>query len=234
MYPRLATIRDVNELGIPAQALAMKSMAEKRRAITAASELFSARIRRRYSPPLALEIDAESFTVTSAAGEVSYAGTPRGHAADVKIEIVVGGVVSGGAVTVRVSKDDGLTGTWLPTQTLPADGKLTVDGVELVFAGTFVALDSVTYTAGPSPGVRASVAGWAAWLMYGNRGGDPKAPAPTEMVKALYEEAKAFAKELAKGEEAELDHKADATPDRAELGPLFTENTRDGFRYGRP
>lgn len=230
-YPRLATIRDVFSLSIPAQAIAMKTVAEKHRAITQASELFAARARKRYTTPFAVTIEPEDFVVTSAAGTVTYAGSPTGHAADVKVEIVSGGLVSGGAVTVRVSKDDGLAGTWLPTQTLPTDGKLTIDGVELIFTGTFVALESVAYTAGPSPAIRGSVAGWTAWLLMNSRG----AKAETlELLKPMYQEAVAFAKELGHGEEAELPSGADATPARPEMGVLFTRNTRDGFRYGRP
>lgn len=230
-YIRLATLRDVHEKGLPPQAIADKSVQEKRRTIAAASDLFVCRLRKRYSPPLALEIDPEEFVVTSAAGTVTYQGTPTGHAADVKVEIVAGGIVSGGSVTVRVSKDDGLAGTWLPTQTLPVDGKLAIDGVELIFTGTFVALESVTYSAGPAPAVRASVAALAAWSMIGSIGANPET---LELLKPMRESAEAFAKELAKGEEAELDQKSDATPARPEMGFLFTRNTRDGFRYGRP
>lgn len=237
-YFRLATLRDVHEKSLPAQALADKSVQEKRRAITAGSELFVCRLRKKYAPPLALEIDPEEFVVTSADGTATYAGTPSGHAADVKIEVVSGGTILNGVVTtagpaftVRVSLEDGLDGTWLPSVEVDGTGVVQVGTVTVTLSGFFAALDSITYSAGPSPAVRASVGAWAAWIMINSIGADPDT---LELLKAPYEEAKAFAKELAKGEEAELDQKSDSTPARPEMGSLFTRNTRDGFRYGRP
>lgn len=239
-YPRLATLRDVGSFGIPAQALTSKTIADKRRAICAASELFTARLRKRYSPPLSFELS--DLEVASAEGTATTIGSPTNKdAVDVKVEITVGGTIDTGTgpggsflangIQYRVSKEDGTAGTWGPTLLLAGPGTIEVDGVTLTLVGTFADLDTVTYTVGPSPAVRASVGAWAAWIMVNSRGANA---ATLDLIKGPFEEAKSFAKELAKGEEAELDQKSDATPDRAEGGPTWTQHTRNGFLFGQP
>lgn len=228
MWQCLATLRDLHEVGLPPPAIASKGVPEKHRALIRASSLFAARVRKRYAPPFGLLIT--DVVSGFAAGAAAVEGNPTGNTADVRIEVVAGGLVSDGAVTVRISRDDGFVGTWGPTQTLGAAGVLTVDGAIVTFTGTLAAGEAVTYTAGPDPGIRWAVAALAAHSLYYNRGADPKAMEP---YKDARDQALAFAKELAKGEEAELDQAGDSTPARAEGGPLFVTNTRDGFLYGR-
>lgn len=224
----LATLRDVAEIGLPTQANP-KPVTEQRRALVRASSLFAPYLRKKYGLPLALHVT--DVLVTSSAGSATVEGAPTGDAADVRIEVVAGGAVSGGAVTIRVSKDNGTAGTWAPTATLPASGQVTVDGVLVTLSGTWAAGEAVTYTAGPDPGVRAAVAQIASYLMYYNRGGNPAAMAP---YKEGYDQAIAFGKMLAKADEGELDQqKADATPGRAEGGPLWVATSREDFVRGR-
>lgn len=224
----LATLRDVDELGIPQQALAMKPPAEKLRALQAASGLFTARLRKRYEPPLAIR--GSAWLVLAAVGLATYEGSPAitGSAADVRIEIVTGGTVASGLVTTRVSLQNGATGTWGATTALPVTGLVTVGDVLVTLSGTWATGEAVTFSTGSDPAVRASVAAWAAWLMINNRGADPKT---LELLKGPYETAKAFAEDLAKGEKAELPQSVDSTPNRSEGGPRYVENTRDGFLY---
>lgn len=227
MWQCLATLRDLHEVGLPPPAIASKGVPEKHRALIRATALFAARVRKRYAPPFGLVItDVESGF---AAGAVTVEGTPTGNASDVRIEVVVGGLVSGGAVTVRISRDDGFAGTWGATQTLSGSGVMLLDGAICTFTGTLAAGEAVTYTAGPDPGIRWAVAALAAHSLYYNRGADPKAMEP---YKDARDQALAFAKELAKGEEAELDQSGDSTPARAEGGPLFVTHTRAGFLTG--
>lgn len=219
----LATIRDVAEVGLPTQANP-KPAAEVRRALGRMSCVFAPYLRKRYGLPLAIVITGED--VTSAAGTATVQGTATGDAADVRLEVVAGGAVSGGAVTVKLSRDNGTTGTWGATTTLPADGVVVIDGVTVTLAGTWATGEAVTYTAGPDPGVRWAVAALAAHAMYYNRGADPKA---MEAYKDARDRALDFGKMLAKGEEAELDQTKDATPARAEGGPLWVATSRAQF-----
>ncbi|MFO0588832.1 MAG: hypothetical protein U0441_14880 [Polyangiaceae bacterium] len=225
MWQRLATLRDLHEVGLPPPAIASKNVAEKERALTRGSSLFAARVRKRYAPPLVLVITDVVHTLT--AGDATVEGTATGSAADVRVEVVAGGDVADGTVTVKVSRNDGVT--WGATQTLPSNGVITVDGATVTISGAPVAGEALTYTAGPDPGIRWAVAALAAHSLYYNRGSDPKASEP---YKDARDQALAFAKELAKGEEAELDQSQDSTPERAEGGPLFTTRTRDGFLRG--
>lgn len=225
----LATLRDLHEVGLPIPALANKGSAEKRRALARASSVFAAYLRKRHTLPLALVVtDVESSALP---GGFTVEGTPTGSAADVKVEVVVGGDVSGGGVTVRVTRDEALPGMALtPGVALPTSGIIEVDGVTVTVAGMRASGDTLTYTAGPDPGIRWAVAALASYSLYYNRGADPKAMEP---YKDARDQALAYAKELCGGEGAELDEAADATPQRHEGGPMFTTNTRDGFLYGR-
>ena len=226
-WQTLATLRDLHEVGVPAPALASKTLGEKRRALQRASSLFIAYLRKRNMPPLAVQLDA--FEVTSAAGTASSSGSPSGSAADVRIEVVAGGLVSGGAVTIRVSRDDGTAGTWAATTTLPSSGVVELDGVTTTLVGTWAAGEAVTYSAGPDPGVRGSVASLAAYNLLYNRGADPKT---SETYQRLYDASIAYAKELCKGDGPELAENADATPGRHEGGPMWEARTRAGFLSG--
>lgn len=225
----LATLRDLQEVGVPAPAIANKSVPERRRALVRASSVFAAYLRKRYTMPLTLVVtDVASSALP---GAFTVEGNPTGSAADVKIEVVAGGEVSTGDVTVRVTREDGLVGMAVtPAVSLPASGIIDVDGVKVTIAGARASGDTLTYTAGPDPGIRSAVAALAAHALYYNRGADPKAMEP---YKDARDQAIAYAKELCGGEGAELDEAADATPQRHEGGPMFTTNTRDGFLYGR-
>lgn len=227
MWQTLATLRDLHEVGVPTAALASKTVPEKHRALARASSIFAAYLRKKHATPMALVV-TDTVTV-SVAGAAALAGTPIGAAADVRIEVVAGGAISGGAVTVRISRDDGAAGTWGQALPVLADGLVSVDGVQTTLSGTWAAGEAVTYTAGPDPGIRWAVAAIAAHALYYNRGADPKAMEP---YKAAYEAAIGFGKALAAGQEAELDQRADATPHRAEGGPLYAQRTRDGFLRG--
>lgn len=223
----LATLRDLHEVGVPAPALASKPVPEKRRALVRASSSFVAYLRKRYKPPLALALDA--LEVTSAAGTATATGSPEGSAADVRIEVVVGGLVSGGLVTIRVSSDDGLANTWGATAALPTSGVVQLGGITATLAGTWIAGEAVTYSVGPDPGIRGAVAALAAYNLLYNRGADPKT---SETYQRLYDQAIAYAKELCKGDGPELAEDADATPGRHEGGPMWEARTRAGFLYG--
>lgn len=223
----LATLRDLHEVGVPAQALTSKSVAEKRRALVRASSSFVAFLRKRYKPPLALALS--DLEVTSAAGTATAEGSPVGSAADVRIEVVAGGLVSGGAVTVRLSRDDGTAGTWGTTFQLAPDGVVQMDGVTVTLAGTWATGEAVTYSAGPDPGIRGAVAALAAYNLLYNRGADPKT---SETYQRLYDQAIGYARELCKGDGPELAEDADATPGRHEGGPMWEARTRDGFLRG--
>ena len=226
----LATLRDVAEAGLPKQANP-KPAVEQRRAILRMSGFFAPFLRKKYGLPLPLYIT--DFVVTSAAGSAALDDmgmTAGGDAADVRIEVVTGGAVSSGTVGYRVSRDDGAAGTWSAPSALDPDGAIMVDGVTITLAGTWAAGETVTYTAGPDPGVRWAVAVLAAHSMYWNRGADPKAMEP---YKDARDKAIEFGRLLANGSEAELDQKTDATPGRVENGPILPIRTRDGFLRGR-
>lgn len=225
----LATLRDLQEVGVPAAGIANKSVPERRRALVRASSVFAAYLRKRYTMPLALVVtDVESSALP---GAFTVEGTPTGSAADVKVEVVAGGDVSSGGVTVRVTRGEALPGMALtPAVALPTSGIIEVDGVMVTVAGARAPGDTLTYTAGPDPGIRWAVAALASYSLYYNRGADPKAMEP---YKDARDQALAFAKELCGGEGAELSEDADATPQRHEGGPLFTTNTRDGFLRGK-
>lgn len=227
----LATIRDCAEVGLPPPANP-KPPAEQRRALLRASGFFQPFTRKLYS---SLALHLTEWLVTSSAGTASHEGAPTGDAADVRLEVVAGGAISGGAVTAKLSRDAGATvasvSTFGSTFTVPSTGIVEVDGVTITLSGTWAQGEAVTYTAGPDPGIRWAVAAIASHAMYYNRGANPAAMAP-------YQEARDKAIEwgqmLAKGVEAELDQKVvDATPGRAEGGPLWTRQSRAQFLAGK-
>lgn len=210
----------------------MKSRGEKLRALQRGSSIFVAYLRKRHTLPMTLA--ASDLEVTSAAGTAETAGAPAGPAADVRVEVVAGGAVSGGAMTIRISRDDGagLAGvplTWGATTTLASSGIVVIDGLTLTLAGTWAALEAASFTVGPDPGIRQSVAALAAYGLLYNRGADPKTSEPYQR---LYEQAIGYARELCKGDGPELAETADATPGRHEGGPAFEVRTRAGFLHG--
>lgn len=227
-WQRLATIRDCAEVGLPPPANP-KPPAEQRRALLRASGLFAPFLRKKYGLPCALYVT--ELEVVSEAGTATVEGAPTGDAADVRLEVVAGGAVSGGAVTVRLSRDAGLTAAGVSTfgdaSAVPVSGVVEIDGVTVTLSGTWTTGEAVTYTAGPDPGIRWAVAAIASHAMYYNRGANPAAMAPYVDAR---DKALEFGKALASGVEAELEQGVvDATPARAEGGPLWTSQSRAAF-----
>lgn len=109
------------------------------------------------TPVLAVEriFDLVAASFASAAGLVSAADLTAFHgssatlsgaptaAAEVAVNVVVGGTVGVAGITYRVSTDDGVT--WGQTTALGTAASITVSGVVLTIAGTVLAGDTVRW-----------------------------------------------------------------------------------------
>src|SRR5262245_20365277 len=107
----LCTIRDLDELGIAPEALAMVVVRHRRNAIRATSGIVAGHVRKRNGPPLApsiVDLDTSGLTLGASA---TLAGNPL-QVADVVVQIAAGGTVGQAGITYKVSRDAGAS---LPT-----------------------------------------------------------------------------------------------------------------------
>lgn len=207
-----ATLRDLDDLGPPAEALAMQSDRQKRVAIDWASGRLAVKLRKKYKlylVPDLLEVDTSGLST----GACTVEGTPS-LCQDLAVKVVSGGAVAGGACTVAISTDAGAT--FGEAVTLPASGALVIDGVTLTFSGTLTADDLVSYATGLDHVLRGAVVDMAAWRLLFNRG---ISALDEKTLQARYDDALALADELATGE-GELDQTSDASPEVDEGGPF--------------
>jgi hypothetical protein len=208
----LCTLRDLDELGVAPEAIAVRPVAVRQRVIKAVSGKLATWLRPRYTFPLVptlAELDASGLTL-GATATLSGAAT---QVADVVVSVVAGGV-AGPSVTVRVSMDAGVT--WGPTTALDASGAIAIDGARLAFTGSLAPGDVCTYLADIDGGVRLAVAQYAVWTLLHNRGLDP---ATEQDVKQLHDDAIEWVRDV-RHEEAELEPTIDATPGYPEGGGI--------------
>jgi phage gp36-like protein len=217
-----ATIRDLDDLGISPEAFISTSGSpitdrQKKNALRAASGRIAPYLRKRYKMPLVVVPDDLDLSGITSAGKIVVSlGSPAlapTKAQDVTVTIVLGGVVGVDPITYKVTQD----GTASSTLPLPSSGQVTVDNVLLTFSGPFAANDKVVYTTGVDWGVREATVSVACYILLHNRGFDPATE--QDMKSRYFDSAIAFAKDLAKGEYAELETDADATPELDEGGP---------------
>ncbi|MFS8070777.1 MAG: hypothetical protein ACMG6S_30795 [Byssovorax sp.] len=212
-----ATLRDLDELGVAAEALAMLTPAHKRRGILAASGRIAGYLREKHTLPF--KPDVTPLDSSGLVGGGSAALTITGNPAlvhDVVVRVAAGGVVGVDAVTIEISTDAGAT--FRAAAPLALHGALEVDGVTLTFTGTLDALDLVEWSTCVDRGLCEASVAIAAYLLLNNRGLSAET---MESVEKRWEKAEAWAKVIAGGD-ARLDKNVDATPNVEESGPRFT------------
>lgn len=233
---RLASLRQLEELGLGQPALRSIPLQTRRRALTAASGWIAAFIRKRNAFPLVAAHDPEDLDVTGVTGHASVTWSAAGNATlvqDVAVKFTSAGSTPGALLTYTTNPHAGAYGGTFtgPGGTLDADGALVIDGQRFTIAGTVAVNDTFTFsTALSEPGVSLAVVQMAAWTLLHNRGVDAKTEADLQ---ATYDAATAFARAVALGSEAQLDKASDATPGRAELGPLGSGQTTPWAFLGR-
>ena len=219
-----ATARDLEELGIAREAIQVIPLAQRKRALKAASGTLAPYLRKRNTLPLAPVLDPDDLDVSGMTGGagVTYApaATAPTNARDVAITFTAGTVGTAG-ITYQVDLDAGAYGSAQGSAlALPTDGTITIDGYTFTLAAgaTVNAGDVLAYSQRVDSGAAAAVCQVAAFLLLGSRGIDPST---METLKSQNDAAIAWAKDIAKGE-ADLAVDADATPARAEAGPRYT------------
>ena len=207
-----ATLRDLDELGVAAEALAMLSPAHKRRAILAASGRIAGHLRPKHTLPFKPDVTPlEAGSLGGGSAVLTITGAPQ-LVQDLAVRVAVGGVVSAGGVTLEVSTDAGTT--YAAPVALGVTGELVVDGVTLTFTGALVALAVVEWSTCVDRGLMEATVAIAAYILLNNRG----LPAETmDGVEKRWEKAEKWAEKVAAGG-AFLDKNEDATPQLDEGG----------------
>ncbi|KYG11415.1 hypothetical protein BE21_57535 [Sorangium cellulosum] len=211
-----ATLADLAELGPPFSIIAMKTEAERLRALRAGSADVALYLRKRHTLPLAVLME-EVTPSGLASGSAEASGDPE-EAFDAWVRVSTGGAVSGGATAVQVSNDGGYT--WGTARTLPSSGAITVGPMTITFSGTLAVNDSVRVRAGVDYSLRQAAVAIAAYKLVYNRGVDPESRDGQEL-RTLYEDAIATARAIGE-DEGRLEGSADATPALDEAGPRWT------------
>ena len=210
-----ATLRDLDELGVAAEALAMLPAAHKRRAILAASGRIALYLRKRHTLPLRPDVTPldDSGLTGGGTGALAIGTTSPVKVQDIAVQVVAPGVVGVDPVTIQMSTDAGVT--YGAVTALASTGALTIDGVTLTLAGALAAGDVVEWSTRVDFGLCESTVAIAAYLLLNNRGLDP---ASMESLEKRWEKALKWSTDVAAGD-AFLDSKEDATPDLDEAGP---------------
>ena len=212
-----ATLRDLDELGVAAEALAMLTPAHKRRGILAASGRIAGYLRPKHALPLTPDV-----TPLEASGpwggptaSLAITGTPT-LVQDIAVRVAAHGVVGVDAITIELSTDAGAT--YGAPAALAANGVLVVDGVALTLAGALAALDVVEWSTCVDRGLCEATVAVAAYILLNNRG----LPAETmATIETRWQKAETWAEKVCAGD-TRLDAKEDATPNVEESGPRFT------------
>jgi hypothetical protein len=217
LVQEFCTLRDLDELGIAAEAIAAVPVRVKRRKIRHYSGEMASALRPRHTLPLVVGVEDLDVSLLSSTATVVLSGEAD-RVADVAIRIVAGGAVSGGAVTYQISRDAGIDDSWGAVATLPSSGIILLDGLTITVAGTVAADDLFSYSAG----VDTVVAGHTAALVTGSmldwRGLDP---ASAQTLERAVKAAQAWMNQIKPGDRA-LATDADSTPDVSEMGPMGT------------
>lgn len=214
-----ASPRMLELLGLSRARLSQVPIAQRRLALKGASGFFAPWLRKRNQLPLVVELDPEELDVAGMTGGATVTASrvaPAQRVADVAVRFTSGGAPPGLAFTTNLYH--GASGSTFngPAGSLDSSGAVEIDGQRFVVAGTVNAGDVFAFSLVTDPGVAMATAMLAAYTLLHNRGLDPK----TEQdLGTFYDAAMAFARSLGAGE-ADLEKTADATPDRAELGPM--------------
>lgn len=215
-----ASLRALEELGLGKPALQAIPMAQRRRALKAASGFLAPMVRKRSQLPLVVELDPDELDASTMTGGATVAHTlvaAGTKAQDVSVKFTGAGAAPGALVPYSTNPYAGAFGsTFLAAGALDASGGLEIDGQRFTVTGTVAANDVFTFSMVVDPGIALTTTQIAAWILLHNRGLDPKTEADLQR---QYEAAMAFAKALGAGD-ADLERLNDATPNRAELGPL--------------
>jgi hypothetical protein len=211
-----ATLRDLDELGVAAEALASLSAAHKRRGILAASARIAPYLRKRHQLPLRPDVTPIDTSGLVGGGSASLVVVSAPVLVqDIAVQVFDPGTVGFVGVTVQVSTDAGTT--YGPLTALALTGSLTIDGVMLTLAGPLAAGDVVSWSTRVDFGLCEATVSIAAFIMLNNRGLDP---ASMETLEARWTKALQWATDIGKGI-GELDGADDATPGLDEVGVLF-------------
>lgn len=233
---RLATLRQLEELGLGQPAIRSIPLQARRRALVAGSGFIAGFLRKRNALPLAVAFDPEDLDVTGMTGHASVtwsADSAPTLVQDVAVKFTSAGAAPGALLTYVTNTHAGAHGSSYTGAggTLDGDGSLVIDGQRFTVAGPVNLNDVFTFsTALSEPGVSLAVVQITAWTLLHNRGVDAKTEAD---LAATYDAAMAFARAIALGDEAELGKASDATPNRAELGPLGSGQTTPWAFLGR-
>jgi hypothetical protein len=219
----LCTIRDLEDVGFAAEALAVLPDRQKRNAIRVASGIVAAPLRKRHLLPLTpytIDLDASGLTMGATA---SLSGTST-QVADVAAKILTGGSVGAPGVTYKLSVDAGVT--YGASQVLPLSGEVVIDGVTLALSGDVAVDDVVSYGAEVDAGIKGAAVEIAVDILTGSRGRDAETAA--EMARR-YDRVLARVAQIAEGM-AELAADADATPVKDE-GSWYGDGDRHPWDF---
>jgi phage gp36-like protein len=207
-----ASLRDLDEMGPPIEALASKSAGEKTRALRAAGGILAPYVRCRYALPLAAAVE-EVLLDGFSPGTVAVTGTPL-EALALAVRVEAPGGSAGPGVSVTWSADGGATFPSATAEQLPPSGQFFAAGVVVAFSGALPPGAVVRVCAGVDWGIRQHVVNVAAYNLVFNRGVPPESAAGVAL-RQRYEDAMAWAKDLGT-EQGKLDERSDATPGRRE------------------
>jgi hypothetical protein len=214
----LATPRDLEELGLGRPALQDMPLAQRRRALRAATGFLAPFLRKRYALPLVPSVDKSNVDASGLTGgaTVMWSLGPPSLVQDVLVTLVV----KGGATSALVNTAAGAAGSFNSYEQALGPGQtLTIDGITFAFSGTIHDGDTFTYSTAivQDPGIALAVAMVAARVLLISRGVDAKTEAA---LKEGFEAALEWAKALGIPGEGELDPAVDRTPNVDEYGPL--------------
>lgn len=223
----LAAPRALEELGIATKAIQALPLAQRLRALRAATGETAPYLRKRYPLPLAPTLDASFIDASGMSGGVvaSWAGGPASRVDDYLLTFAA----AGATYTITTS-----AGAYGATASASAawPGSLTVDGYTLTLAGTINTGDTYAWSTGivQDPGIAFAVVRIAAALLIVARGIDPKTEAT---LVAGRDAAMAWAKSLGIPGEGELSQDLDTnTIDGGTYGPLGSGQTHaDDWLY---
>jgi hypothetical protein len=225
----LCAARALEELGIAQKAIQALPLAQRLRALRAATGEIAPYLRKRYPLPLLPTLDASFLDASGMTGGAvaTWTGGPASVVQDYAITFAAG-------PTFTITTSWGAYGATAGAPQ-PWTGSITVDGYELSFSGTVSSGDVYTWSTAivQDPGIAFAVARIAAAALITARGVDP---GTLVTLQAGRDAAMAWAKALGIPGEGELSPDLDTDPiDGGSYGPLGSGQTRaDAFLYGDP
>jgi hypothetical protein len=224
----LSAARALEELGIATKAIQALPLAQRLRALRAATGEIAPYLRKRYPLPLlpTLDLGAADASGMTGGAVATWTGGPASIVEDYAITFAAG-------PTYTITRSFGAYGA-IVGASLPWTGSVTVDSYALSFTGAINPGDVYAWSTAivQDPGIAFAVVRIAAAALISARGVDEKTWA---LLAAGSERAMAWAKALGIPGEGELDPSLDTdTIDGGTYGPLGSGQTRADDWIHRP